>query len=236
MAITIEKKKTSGVQRAHRRHLHRAELAMASDEELLLRYRSSGDRRYFSELVERYERELFNYLRRYLAHTEMAEDVFQATFLLIHLKCKQFEEGRRFRPWLYAVATNAAIDAQRRNKRHRAVSLDRNGASSADDDTASLIDLLVSEDPDPLTRASQLENGQWVQRALDELSDQMRSVIHLVYYQGMKYREAAEVLQIPVGTVKSRLHAAIHKLNEHWNETHTLERDAHGIGDGERSG
>jgi RNA polymerase sigma-70 factor (ECF subfamily) len=50
----------------------------------------------------------------------------------------------------------------------------------------------------------------------------MRSVVTLVYYQGMKYREAAEVLRIPVGTVKSRLHSAIQKLNEHWNNTHTL--------------
>lgn len=194
----------------------------AADECLLLTYRSTGDRLVFAELVRRYERELFNYLRRYLASTEMAEDVFQATFLLIHLKCRQFEQGRKFRPWLYAVATNAAIDAQRRNKRHRAVSLDRVGASgAADDETAKLVDLLVSEDPEPLTQASRLENGQWVQGALDQLSDQMRSVVHLVYYQGMKYREAAEVLEIPVGTVKSRLHAAIRKLNEHWNETHT---------------
>ena len=58
-----------------------------------------------------------------------------------------------------------------------------------------------------------------MQRALDELSDQMRNVVHLVYYQGLKYREAAEVLSIPVGTVKSRLHTAILKLNEAWNRT-----------------
>ena len=63
-----------------------------------------------------------------------------------------------------------------------------------------------------------LTDGQ--KRALDELSDQMRSVVHLVYYQGLKYREAADALNIPVGTVKSRLHAAIQKLNDYWNETH----------------
>jgi RNA polymerase sigma-70 factor, ECF subfamily len=53
------------------------------------------------------------------------------------------------------------------------------------------------------------------------LSDQMRLVVQLVYYRGLKYREAAEVLSIPVGTVKSRLHAAVSKLSEIWNETHT---------------
>ena len=193
--------------------------ATLTDEELLLRYRATGERRMFDNLVCRYERELYNYLRRYLGNAEMAEDVFQATFLLVHLKCKQFEQGRKFRPWLYAVATNSAIDAQRRDKRHRSVSLDWAGANHAND--AKLADLLVSDDPDPLLQASRLEHGEWVQRALDELSDQMRSVVTLVYYQGLKYREAAEVLEIPVGTVKSRLHAAIQKLNEYWNQTHT---------------
>lgn len=195
-------------------------IAQMSDEELLLCYRTTGRRPLFDELVYRYERELFSYLRRYLGCAEMAEDVFQATCLLIHLKCGKFEQGRRFRPWLYAVATNAAIDAQRRDKRHRAVSLDRVGAREVVEE-AKLADLLISEDPDPLSEVSRLESGEWVQAALSELSDQMRSVVTLIYYQGMKYREAAETLRIPVGTVKSRLHAAIQKLNEHWNNTHT---------------
>ncbi|MBP88581.1 MAG: RNA polymerase subunit sigma-70 [Planctomycetaceae bacterium] len=214
MAITFQK---AGLDNAAQVPLD-AEV-QRTDEELLVRYRRTGDRNLFSELVHRYERELYNYLCRYLGHAEMAEDVFQATFLLVHKKCQQFEEGRRFRPWLYAVATNAAIDAQRRNKRHRAVSLDRVGGRD-DDDSAKLVDLLVSDDPDPIAQASRLESGEWVQRALDELSDQMRSVVHLVYYQGLKYREAADALNIPVGTVKSRLHAAIQKLNDYWNETH----------------
>ena len=66
----------------------------------------------------------------------------------------------------------------------------------------------------------QFERGEWVREALDELSDQMRSVVQLVYYEGMKYREAADVLSIPVGTVKSRLHSAIAKLNEFWTDAH----------------
>ncbi len=196
---------------------HEQEAPM-TDEQLLLQYRATGDRSLFEALVHRYERELYNYLCRYLGKPEMAEDVFQATCMLLHQKCQKFEEGRRFRPWLYAVATNAAIDAQRRDKRHRAVSLDRAGAGS--DDSGKLVDLLISEDPDPLAQASSLESGEWVQQALDQLSDQMRNVVHLVYYQGLKYREAADALDIPVGTVKSRLNAAIRKLNEHWNMTH----------------
>jgi RNA polymerase sigma-70 factor, ECF subfamily len=189
-----------------------------TDEQLLLRYRETGDRSLFAQLVRRYEGELYNYLRRYLGDAEMAEDAFQAAFLQVHLKQEMFEEGRRFRPWLYAIATNQAIDAQRRNKRHRSVSLDRPAGES--DDGGRLGDLLVSDENDPLSHASRTEEAQWIQRAMDGLSDQMRDVVHLVYFQGLKYREAAESLSIPVGTVKSRLHAAILKLNETWRETH----------------
>jgi len=191
---------------------------LESDEQLLVRYRQTGRRELFAELVGRYERELFNYLRRYLGDTGMAEDAFQATFLQVHLKCDQFEEGRRFRPWLYTIATNQAIDAQRRNKRHRMISLDRVGTCNDSEEVGKLVDLLVSEDGDPFDHVTEYERGEWVREALDELSDQMRSVVHLVYYEGMKYREAADVLAIPVGTVKSRLHSAIAKLNAFWTQ------------------
>lgn len=192
------------------------EVAVLTDEELLLEYRQTGDRSCFSELVQRYERELFNYLRRYLRDSQAAEDVFQATFLLIHLKCQQFEEGRRFRPWLYAVATNAAIDAQRRDRRHRAVSLDRVGSKPSQEKSRPT-DMLVSEDLDPPAMVSRNENRALMQAAMQSLNDQMRTVVHLVYYQGLKYREAADILNVPVGTVKSRLHTAIQKLHEYWN-------------------
>jgi RNA polymerase sigma-70 factor (ECF subfamily) len=165
---------------------------------------------------------LVNYLRRYLGDAEMAEDAFQTTFLQVHLKQAQFEEGRRFRPWLYTIATHQAIDAQRRNKRHRMVSLD--GGASEEADVAKLVDLLVSDTPDPLDQVARQERGTWVQGALDGLPDSMRVVVELVYYQGLKYREAADVLSIPVGTVKSRLHAAILKLNECWNNTHVEQK------------
>merc|ERR1712188_68814 len=94
-------------------------------EQLLLRYRETGDRDLFARIVQMYEHELYNYLHRYMGNAEMAEDAFQATFFQVHLKCDQFESGRKLRPWLYAIATNQAIDAQRRNKRHRMASLDQ---------------------------------------------------------------------------------------------------------------
>jgi RNA polymerase sigma-70 factor (ECF subfamily) len=193
--------------------------AHLSDEALLAAYRQTGDKQLFTTLVERYERELYNYLRRYLGDAELAEDVFQMAFLMVHMKCDQFEPGRRFRPWVYAIATNAAIDAQRREKRHRATSLDRFQRNESPDEPR-LSNLLTSSDPDPFAEASRLESGEWVQQAMDGLSEQMRDVVTLVYFQGLKYREAAETLNIPVGTIKSRLHAAVQKLYDYWKTTH----------------
>jgi RNA polymerase sigma-70 factor (ECF subfamily) len=60
-----------------------------------------------------------------------------------------------------------------------------------------------------------------VQQALDELSTQMRDVVNLVYFQGLKYREAAETLNVPVGTIKSRLHTAVQRLYDYWTNTHS---------------
>mgnify|MGYP002623655549 FL=1 len=188
-----------------------------SDETLLLRYRRSGDRDDFALLVHRYERELYNYLRRYLGDADMAHDVFQATFLQVHLKCDKFESGRRFRPWLYTIATNQAIDAQRRNKRHRMVSLDRAGVGAETDEISVLMELLVSGEPNPLNELDRQERRTAVRDGVDSLPESLKAVVVLVYYQGLKYREAADILDIPVGTVKSRLHTAVQKLHEVWD-------------------
>lgn len=196
-----------------------------SDERLLLDYRAKGDAAAFEELVHRYEKELYNYLWRYLVDAAMAEDAFQATFLQVHLKCGQFEEGRKFRPWLYTVATNQAIDAQRRNRRHRLASLDRRGNLADGGETGSLADALTSREPEADSNLIHQEHRQWARGAVRRLPAALRKVVLLVSYQGLKYREAADVLGIPVGTVKSRLHAAVEKLNEAWNQSRCVEHD-----------
>ena len=132
-----------------------------TDEELLLAYRDRGGSGLFSELVHRYERELYSYLRRYLGDAEMAEDAFQAAFLQVHLKCQQYEAGRAFRPWLYTIATNQAIDAQRRSRRHRMVSLDRAGPKDGED-VGKLLDLLTSKEPSPTVLLSSRERSEWL--------------------------------------------------------------------------
>jgi RNA polymerase sigma-70 factor (ECF subfamily) len=187
-----------------------------TDEELLARYRA-GYTAAFTELVRRYERELYNYLRRYLGDATLAEDVFQNTFLQLHLKLDLYEKGRLVRPWLYTIATHQAIDAMRKVGRHQAVSLDAK-APSHDESSNSFVDLLEGNETDPLEGLQASERQQWVRDAVEQLAPYLRSVVVMAYYQRLKYREIAEILNIPVGTVKSRLHAAIAKLSSVWRE------------------
>jgi RNA polymerase sigma-70 factor, ECF subfamily len=185
----------------------------STDEELLARYRDAGDRPAFNHLVRRYERELSSYLRRYLGDTQSAEDVLQVTFLQVHLKRHQFEQGKRFRPWLYAVATNQAIDSQRRNRRHRLPSLDHAGRESEEGGFARS---LPGREESPHAAAEAEERRGLVHRAVQELPERLRAVVDLVYFQGLKYRDAARVLGVPLGTVKSRMHEAVGVLSGAW--------------------
>ncbi len=221
----VRKTMSVAIDNARTKPIAQRDLRQPTDEELLVSYRSSGSRAAFEGLVARYERELYSYLRRYLGDATLAEDAFQATFLQVHLKMDQFDRERKFRPWLYTIATNQAIDAQRRNKRHRMVSLDRRNQIDSEGDVGSLMQLLEGKEPGAASNLEREEREAWIRQAIEELPEQLRGALTLVYYQGMKYREAAEVLGIPVGTVKSRLHAAILKLNEAWHETHPTEHE-----------
>ncbi len=194
---------------------HSDPLTTCSDEDLLLRFRQ-GEREAFGQLVRRYERELYGYLRRYLGDANLADDVFQNTFLQLYTKIGQYEAGRPVRPWLYTIATHQAIDALRRNGRHQALSLDQQREELADGDVQSLMALLESRLAAPADQVLGEERRQLVRASVDRLPDFLRQVVVLAYYQGLKYREIADVVGIPVGTVKSRLHAALVKLHEAW--------------------
>jgi len=194
-----------------------------SDEQLLRQYCDAADMEAFERLVHRYEKQVYNYLVRYLRDAELAEDVFQATFVRLHEKCKQFQfgEGRRLRPWLYSIATHEAIDALRREGRHRSASLD--DQQPAAEAARSLADLLRAATPSPSDLAEEHERADWTRQAVDALPEHQRAAILLVFFQGLKYQEAAEALDIPVGTVKSRIHKALLALNEAWHREHRQE-------------
>ena len=188
-----------------------------SDEALWSRYRKSQDRQLFNQLIRRYESELFRHLCRMLSNAQWAEDALQATLLKLHLKQDQFLPGRRFKPWLYAIATHQAIDLQRKNKRHQLQSLDQQYATETNAPTA-LVHRIESATAPPEQQLEQREIEQSVRQSVDDLPASLRQPLDLVYYQGLKIREVAEKLNIPQGTVKSRLRRALLTLSQTFNQ------------------
>ena len=205
------------------KHANKQLMGKYSDEELLIEYQSTESSTVFTELVSRYERELYNYLRRFLSDAAMAEDVFQATFLQVHLKRDLFESGRKFRPWLYTIATNQAIDAQRRNRRHQRLSLDQ-ARSTGGEDVGALMEVVATQSSSPSDAVESQERAEWIRDAVAGLPDPLQNAVKLVYFQGMKYRDAAQVMSVPVGTVKSRLHSALQRLGQSWRDVHPASR------------
>lgn len=188
-----------------------------TDEQLLLRLQA-GEREWFGPLVRRYERDLYGYLRRYLGDAELAADVFQNTWIQVYVKIAQYQADRAARPWIYAIATNQAIDAIR----HRSRRIDTRaeaplvGDDGLDDAPRPLFEILRDPDPGPVEQAEGAELRQGVRDAVDQLPPGLRAVVVMAYFQGLRYQEIAEALDIPLGTVKSRLHAALAKLSEGW--------------------
>jgi len=183
-----------------------------SDEDLLLEYRLTSRRELFEELVQRYERSLFTYLCRYIGNAEDAEEVFQSAFMKVHLKIEQFEEGRKFRPWLYRIATNIAIDRMRRRQNVPKIS-NESDFESNEEDSFCFTQILADNEPLPFDSADTKEQMIRLHHAIAELPEQLRSVLNVVYFQGFSYRDAAEALEIPFGTVKTRLSNAFRKLS-----------------------
>jgi RNA polymerase sigma-70 factor (ECF subfamily) len=186
-----------------------------SDEQLLATYADTGNHLAFEELVHRYERGLRSYLRQYLGDAQLAEDAFQATFLQVHLKCRQFARDRRLQPWLYTIAAHQAVDLLRRNRRHKAMSRGTvAGDGGSDAKRPSLDHLLETRENDPGERLNRSEDRDWIRAALLGIPAKVRQVLILVVYKGLSYREAADAIGIPLGTLKSRMNAAVSCLHK----------------------
>ena len=182
-----------------------------TDEELLLEYRCTGVREAFDELVHRYERELYHYLHRYLGNAANADDVFQKTFIAVLRDCDQFDADRVFRPWLYGIATHEAVDHMRKAKRFSVISMD---APLGSEETADcLADTVAGHEPEPFEDPMDREIAGRVREAVNALPEQMRQAIYMVYFQGLSYRETADAVGIPFGTLSGRLNRGIEKLN-----------------------
>jgi RNA polymerase sigma-70 factor, ECF subfamily len=176
-----------------------------TDEKLFEQYRG-GDEKAFAQLVQRYETILFNFLLRFLNSSSLAEDVFQETFLQVHLSAETFVSGKKFRPWLYTIAANKARDKLRMKKRQSVFqisSLDQQGRQDE------LWDLLISDEITPALMLEQKQTRESVKTAIAAMPEHLREILLLAYFEQLSYKEIAEALDIPLGTVKSRLHAAV---------------------------
>lgn len=186
-----------------------------TDEALFGAYRG-GDRAAFTMLVERYSGELVQFLTKQIGSRAAAEDVFQETFLQVHNSAASFDLDRRFKPWLYTIAVNKGRDWHRRNARRKALSLSVN--IGPDGEGQSFGDLLASDEPSPDAGLEAGERRESVKAVIDGMPEHYREILLLSYFQKMSYIQIAETLEIPLGTVKSRLHAAVASFGRGWEQ------------------
>jgi RNA polymerase sigma-70 factor (ECF subfamily) len=189
-----------------------ASLEQRSDEELLVAHRG-GDARALRVIIDRYRAELHGFLTRLVGSRAGADDVFQEAFLQVHLSADSFDSERRFKPWLYTIAANKGRDYLRRQKRRAAVSLD---APTGKDSDGALVDLIDGGSAAPSLPLEALDEAGIVKQVVDELPPHFREILLLSYFQKLSYAQIADSLSIPLGTVKSRLHAAIACFAESW--------------------
>ncbi len=185
-------------------------------DESLLESHLRGDPTAFATLVERYRRELHGFLTRFLGSSAAADDVFQETFLQVHLSGETFDQSRSFKPWLYTIAANKARDFHRKRKRRPAVSLQTPVGKTQDG--AMLIDMVESPQARPELASEVADQEGIVKGVLDGLPVHHREIILMGYFEKMSYQQIADALMIPLGTVKSRLHAAVALFSSQWRK------------------
>jgi RNA polymerase sigma-70 factor (ECF subfamily) len=167
----------------------------------------------FDLLVRRHVDELFGFLLRFVGNAAAADDLVQETFLQVHLSAGSFDPSRSFRPWLYTIAANKARDFLRGRGRRSEQSLDSRGF---DDDGPSPGQILEADEPAAYEKAGTEAVKEAVQALIPKMPEHLQLILVLGYYQQLPYAEIAEILDIPVGTVKSRLHSAITRFAKLW--------------------
>ena len=182
-------------------------MAGSTDEELLLAVQA-GDTNSFGALVARWERPLFHFVYRMISRTEDARDICQETFLRILKKNQRFKPGAKFSTWMYQIALNLCRDQLRKKRRWSALVVEggeRIEAQSRRPDGQ-------KGTADPAEAAERRERCEAVTRALTMIPPEQREVLILKEFEGMKFREIAEILGCPESTVKSRMYYGLNGL------------------------
>ncbi len=182
----------------------------ASDETGLILSARNGDLEAFNRLVLSYQDRVYNLAARILGDADAAEDITQNTFLTAFLNLPRFRNGS-FRSWLLRIATNACYDQYRQYQRHPVMSIETNELA---EENMLPVDDFSSPVAMPEMDIERRELARLVQHALSQLDLDQRAVVILVDQQEFDYQEAAQILGLPIGTVKSRLSRARLRLRQ----------------------
>jgi RNA polymerase sigma-70 factor (ECF subfamily) len=174
-------------------------LSPDADETELLERARNGDSQAFGALVERYQRRVVGVAQAVVHNQDDAVELAQETFVRAYENLAKFESRSSFSTWLYRIAANLAIDFRRREGRHQVL---------RGDDAETEINRLPSPRGDSYQETVRTELSQRINGALKELTSEHRAVILLREVEGLSYDEISDVLQVPRGTVMSRLHYA----------------------------
>ncbi len=179
---------------------------MFEDAALLERFRR-GETEAFGSLVRKYQDRVFNAILRACGNRDDAEELCQETFVKALENLAGFRQASGLYTWLFRIAMNLTISHRRRGGRVKFYSLDAGGLD--DDESARPRDALPDRSPEgPLEQAVKADAGRCVLKALEELDEEFRVAVVLRDVEGMNYQQISQVLEIPVGTVKSRLYRA----------------------------
>ena len=166
------------------------------------------------ELLARYRNPLMGFIYSVIRDYHQAQDIFQETFVRVYREAHRFRTGAVFKTWLYTIAMNRCRDAIRKRKRRPTISLESEWAGSDGESGQRVMERVASADPGPREEAGGREMEAILQRELSGLSEEHRKVVILNRLNGFKYEEIAEILGIPSGTVRSRLHYALEELRK----------------------
>jgi len=185
-----------------------------NDRELLERY-AAGEEDAFQQLVSQYKDSVYGFLRRFLSRSDLVEDVFQETFMQLYVSRDTFDQSRPLRPWLFTIAANKAKDALRKAQRTSAVPI---GTISESQEMSfdEMLNALGADDEAPADEVERAETAAHVSEIIANMPDNLREILILAYFNRFSYKQMAEILSIPIGTVKSRLHTAVARFAKDW--------------------
>jgi RNA polymerase sigma-70 factor (ECF subfamily) len=172
-----------------------------TDPELLSAFKN-GDAEALGVLMERHKAALYGYLLRLTRSASASDDIFQEVFLKLVRNPSAYGEREKFKAWLFTVARNAAMDHFRRESSRAEVPLEGTG------EKAGPADFAASPEPGPAEAAENKALGERIAAALDRLSPDQREIFYLRHYSELSFREIAELLSLPIGTVLARMSRA----------------------------